>query len=36
VVVFLGALRAGAAVVPLPPSVTPATFRTMMADAAAR
>ena len=36
VVVFLGALRAGAAVVPLPPSVTPLTFQTMMADAEAR
>src|SRR5687768_7869125 len=34
--VFLGALRAGAAVVPLPPSVTPASFRTMMTDAEAR
>jgi long-chain acyl-CoA synthetase len=34
--VFLGALRAGAVVAPLSPSVTPASFRIMLADAEAR
>ena len=36
VAVFLGALRAGAVVAPLAPSVTPANFQTMLADAGAR
>jgi acyl-CoA synthetase (AMP-forming)/AMP-acid ligase II len=34
--VFLGALRAGVAVAPLAPSITPASFATMLADAQAR
>ena len=34
--VFLGALRAGAVVAPLSPSVTPASFRIMLVDAEAR
>ncbi|MEO8082066.1 MAG: class I adenylate-forming enzyme family protein [Caldimonas sp.] len=34
--VFLGALRAGLAVAPLAPSVTPTAFRSMLADARAR
>ena len=34
--IFLGALRAGIAVAPLAPSVTPQSFRSMLKDAAAR
>ncbi len=34
--IFLGALRAGAVVAPLAASVTPASFRSMVADAGAR
>ena len=34
--VFLGALRAGAVVAPLAPSVTPASFRAMLDDSGAR
>ncbi len=34
--VFLGALRAGVVVAPLAPSVTPASFASMLADAGAR
>jgi long-chain acyl-CoA synthetase len=36
VTVFLGALRAGAVVAPLAPSVTPASFRGMLDDSGAR
>ena len=34
--VFLGALRAGAVVAPIAPSVTPASFQAMLDDSGAR